>query len=97
MLEDSASVGVDGDANNDGSVDSGALYVYERKDQTWSPRAYLKAPNTGADDRHGDSLALSSDGKTLVVGTNQEDSAAQGIGGNQIDNSAAASGAVYVY
>lgn len=97
VFEDSNAVGVDGDPNNNGAVDSGALYVYVRDGQVWSPRSYLKAPNTGADDRHGDSLALSHDGTTLVVGTNLEDSAAQGLGGDQSDNSAIWSGAVYVY
>ena len=97
VLEDSAAVGVDGDGDNNGAVDSGALYVYERNGDSWSPRSYLKAPNPGLDDRHGDSLALSYDGSTLAVGTNLEDSAALGIGGTQSDNSAIWSGAVYVY
>ena len=37
-----------------------------RSGNTWSQQAYLKASNTGADDKFGRSVALSGD--TLVVG-----------------------------
>ena len=57
--------------------------------------AYVKASNTGAGDYFGYSVALSGD--TLAVGALNEDSAATGIGGNQADNSAGDSGAVYVF
>ncbi len=57
--------------------------------------AYVKASNTGADDRFGYSVALSGD--TLAVGAYFEDSNATGVGGNQADNSAGNSGAVYVF
>ena len=57
--------------------------------------AYLKASNTGADDLFGVSIALSGD--TLAVGTQHEDSNATGVGGNQADNSAHGSGAVYLF
>ena len=42
-------------------------------------------------------MGLSSDGNTLTVGAISEDSAATGIEGNQSNNSAAGSGAVYVF
>ncbi len=57
-------------------------------------KAYLKASNTEAGDRLGDSVALSGD--TLVVGAGDEDSNATGVNGNESDNSAALSGAAYV-
>ncbi len=57
---------------------------------------YVKAPNTDAGDRFGDSVALSADGDTLAVGATGEDSGATGIGGDQADNLALRSGAVYV-
>jgi AICAR transformylase/IMP cyclohydrolase PurH len=34
----------------------------------WSQQAYVKASNTDASDRFGDSVALSDDGNTLAVG-----------------------------
>ncbi len=56
--------------------------------------AYVKASNTGADDQFGTSVSLSGD--TMVVGALSEDSNATGVDGDQADNSAIASGAVYL-
>ena len=58
---------------------------------------YVKASNTQAYDYFGTTLSLSGDGHTLAVGANSEDSNATGIGGDQNDNSAGRSGAVYVF
>ena len=57
----------------------------------------MKASNSGSDDIFGLSLALSGDGNTLAVGAYAEDSASEGIGGDQADNSAIDAGAVYLY
>jgi hypothetical protein len=57
----------------------------------------VKASNTGAYDWFGGSLSLSSDGNTLAVGANFEDSNATGIGGDDNNNLATDSGAVYVF
>ena len=69
--------------------------------------AYIKASNAeaadhfgcgGALDGHtGNSVAISADGNTMAVGSHQESSGAQGINGNQNNNDAYASGAVYVF
>jgi len=59
--------------------------------------AHIKGSNTGAIDLFGESVALSADGTTLAVGAPGEASAATGINGNQADNSAFLSGAVYVF
>ena len=59
-----------------------------------SQQAYLKASNTAAFDFFGP-VAVSGD--TLVVGASSEDSNASGVNGNQLDNSATNSGAVYVF
>jgi trimeric autotransporter adhesin len=53
---------------------------------------YFKASNTDEDDIFGNALALSGDGDTLVVSAIGEDSA----GGNQDDDTASRTGAVYV-
>jgi len=55
---------------------------------------YLKASNTDRDDGFG-TVALSGD--TLAVGAPNEDSNATGVNGNQANNSAVNSGAVYVF
>ena len=58
---------------------------------------YFKASNTGEIDEFGASVALSGDGNTLAVGAHTEDSIAIGVGGNQMDDSLDAAGAVYVF
>jgi hypothetical protein len=93
--EDSAATGVNGNESDDSVVDSGATYVFRRAGGEWSQHAYVKASNTGADDRFGGSIALSGD--TLAVGAVREDSAATGLNGSQADDNAVNSGAVYVF
>jgi hypothetical protein len=95
-LEEGSGTGVNPPANNSASS-AGAAYVFTRSGSTWSQQAYVKASNTGVDDQFGYSVALSADGNKLAVGAPFEDSNATGVGGNQADNSASSSGAVYVY
>jgi len=58
---------------------------------------YFKASNTGANDRFGRQVAASADGSTIAVSAEGEDSNATGMDGDQANNSAPNSGAVYVY
>ena len=58
-------------------------------------QGYLKASNTNANDQFGYLVAFSGD--TLVVGAPQEGSNATGVNGDQTNNNAANSGAVYVF
>ena len=95
--EDSNAVGIGGDDDNNSISSSGATYVFSRNGTTWTQQAYVKASNTGAYDWFGGSLSLSSDGNTLAVGANFEDSNAMGIGGDDNNNLATESGAVYVF
>ena len=96
LLEGSSAIGVGGD-QSDNSVSSGAAYIFRRSGATWSQESYVKSPNTGLSDRFGQSVALNSDGSTLAVGADLEDSSATGVGGDQSDNSESQSGAVYLY
>lgn len=93
--EGSAVRGVGGDPTNNGARLSGAVFVFTRSAAGWTQEAYLKASNTDTMDAFGESLAL--DGNTLVVGANLEDSAARGVNGDQENNEASSSGAVYVF
>ena len=70
-----------------GAEQSGPLTI----DPTFSPQAYRKASNTGADDSFGFSVTVSGD--TVVVGEPDDDSNATGINGNGGNNSATNSGA----
>ncbi len=74
---------------------SGAAYVFVRVGGAWTQQAYLKASSPDAGDAFGTSLSLAGD--TLAVGAPGEASRATGIGGNELDNGAPASGAVYVF
>lgn len=96
-FEDSAATGINGDENDDSAENSGAAYVFIRSDGIWLQQAYLKASNTDIEDSFGFPVSLSSDGNTLVTAARLEDSAATGINGNQSDNQATDSGAVYVF
>lgn len=96
--EDSNSNIIDGSETDNSTPSAGAVYVFSRSGSTWSQQAYVKASNSDPDDDFGRSVSLSADGNTLVVGAIGEESDANGIGGDQSDNSIAAdAGAVYVY
>ncbi|HSG65816.1 MAG TPA: hypothetical protein VLD39_12485, partial [Gammaproteobacteria bacterium] len=105
-FESSGATGVGGDQGDDSVPQAGAVYVFTRSGNSWRQEAYLKASNTGRagqgddfgdGDQFGYSIALSGDGRTLAVGAIAEDSAARGIDGDQSDDSAISSGAVYLF
>jgi len=95
--EASNATGVGGDQIDNSTDVSGAVYLFRFDGTTWSQQAYVKAPNTGADDGFGGAVALSADGATVAVGAHFEASNATGINGDQSDNSASFAGAVYLY
>lgn len=93
--ESSSSTGVNQDPDNTDAPSSGAVYVFDKDGAgDWAQTAYIKASNTESGDLFGIGLSLSADGRTLAVGANAEDSA---DAGDQADNSAGTSGAVYVF
>src|SRR5581483_6700852 len=96
-LEDSKATGLDGDQTDPSAEDSGAVYVYMRDGNSWSPAAYVKATNTQAAAEFGIAVALNGDGKVLAVVATKEDGG--GTGTNPKAEAAAAkdSGAAYVY
>ncbi|MGB7932931.1 MAG: cadherin-like beta sandwich domain-containing protein, partial [Gammaproteobacteria bacterium] len=93
--EASNATGVDGDQDDNTLVNAGAVYMFTRSGAAWTQQAYIKASNTGSNDVFGWSLALF--GETLAVGAAGEASSASGINGNQNDDSAPFTGAVYVF
>ncbi len=95
--EESTAKGIDGNQAGSGAPLSGAVYIFTRSALVWKQQAYVKASNTSASDSFGIAVALSSDGNTLAVGAHYEASSATGVNGDQADNTAPLSGAVYVF
>jgi len=96
-LEDSNTTGIDGNQADNSSSFAGAAYIFDRSGSTWSQGAYIKASNTDAGDQFGLSVSLSFDGSRLAVGAHLEDSEATTIDGDENNNNADASGAVYLF
>lgn len=97
QLEDSAAQGINAEQDDETAQEAGAVYLFTRNGVTWTQNAYVKGSNTESYDEFGSSIALSRDGKLMAVGARNEDSAATGINGDQNDNSAHESGAVYLF
>ncbi|MEP6959306.1 MAG: FG-GAP repeat protein, partial [Nitrospirota bacterium] len=93
--EASNATGINGNQADNSAPNSGAVYVFTRTNGVWTQQAYLKASNTNAQDEFGHSLDFSGD--TLVVAAHGEASKATGVNGDQTDNTAPDSGAVYVF
>ena len=77
--------------------ESGAVYLYTRVDGDWTQQAYVKASNAQSGDEFGSAVALSGDGRIMAVAAHNEDSSARGLNGDQADDSASDSGAVYMF
>ncbi len=78
------------------------VYSYESYDGTdevgsWTEANRIRAPNPDSYDMFGRTVSLSRDGNTLAVGAAGEDSASFENGGDETDNSAESSGAVYLF
>jgi hypothetical protein len=95
--EDSSAVGIDGDEADNSASSAGAVYLFARGEAGWSQQAYIKASNSEESDRFGTSIALSGRGDLLAVGAINESSSAVGIDGDDSDNFAPYSGAVYLF
>jgi hypothetical protein len=79
---------------------SGAAYVFIRSGGTWSQQAYLKPSNTEFQDAFGVHLAVSDDGRTLLVGSLDEDCSARGVNAGACDRDQdddLSMGAAYVF
>ncbi|WP_133493564.1 integrin [Alcanivorax sp. 24] len=95
--DDSNATTIGGDESDNSEDEAGAVYVFTRTGTSWTQQAYIKASNTDAGDHFGYVTALASDGNTLAVASTSESSSAKGIDGDESDNSASKSGAVYIF
>ena len=93
--EDSAAIGVNGDAKDDSLGNAGAAYVFVKRPGGWEQQAYLKASNTGRGDEFGATVAVFGD--TVVISAIREDSSATTVNGNQGNDDLGDSGALYVF
>jgi len=91
LSSDGATLLVGGDLNTTGAAD---VFVHGA---TWTPQAHLVANNAEVNDNFGFSVALSADGNLAGIGAVTEASASRGIDGDGTDNSAASSGAAYLF
>src|SRR5438876_735819 len=76
---------------------SGAVYVFVRSGNTWTQQAFIKSSNPGKEDWFGSRLTLSGDGNTLAAGAQVQNGGTKGINGDQKDQSAEDTGAVYFF
>jgi hypothetical protein len=97
IYEASNAQGIGGQQDDNSAGEAGAVYFFTRDGTEWTQEAYVKGSNSEAFDQFGGALAISADGRTMLVGARGEDSAAQGANGDQADNSVDESGAVYVF
>lgn len=94
--EDSAATGIDGDQSDNSRSDAGAAYVFERDvNGRWAQVAYVKASNTSDNHAFGSAVALR--GNVFAAGAPSERSSATGVNGDELDDSAAGSGAAYLF
>lgn len=109
--ESSNAKGMNGDEGDTSLTGAGAVFVFKRDNSMWSQQNYVKPGNPDMNDRFGTSVSLSGDGKTMAVGAHRESgrgyasasstsSSASSLADGELDqsdNSAEASGAVYLY
>ena len=79
-LEDNSAQGINGNERAGMADEAGAAWLFSRSGDRWTQRAYVKGDNTKRRDEFGSSLAVSRDGRTLVVGSRLQGDRADGAG-----------------
>jgi len=83
------SVSISGDGNtaivgayleDTGGTDTGSAYIFTRSGTTWSEQQKIQASDKQVSDRFGNSVSISSDGNTAIVGAYLEDTGGNGAG-----------------
>ncbi len=108
--EQSNSVGIGSNENNNDADKSGAVYVFSRdidwedksytdNQSPWKQQEYIKASNAEGLDKFGESISLSNDGSILAVGASTEKNDIKGIwqATDFTDNNASEVGAAYIF
>jgi hypothetical protein len=63
-----------------GANDAGAAYIFTRSGSTWSQQAKIQASDKEASDQFGNSVSISGDGDTVIVGAYAEDTGDTNVG-----------------
>lgn len=71
--EDSAATTVNGNQTDESIMSGGAAYAYNRVNTTWLQQAYVKPSSIDFGDSFGRAMALSRDGRILVIAAPGED------------------------
>lgn len=95
--EDSAARGIDDYQATGKVIDSGAVYIFDLKDNYWQEVAYIKASNSSANDWFGYDVALNEKANILAVGATHQNAATLDMSDQSIDEKSKKSGAVYVF
>jgi uncharacterized cupredoxin-like copper-binding protein len=108
--EQSNSVGIGSNENNNDADKSGAVYVFSRdidwedksytdNQSPWKQQEYIKASNAEGLDKFGESISLSNDGSILAVGASKEKNDIKGIwqATDFTNNNASEVGAAYIF
>ena len=83
------SVSISGDGNtvlvgayaeDTGDTNAGAAYIFTRSGTSWSQQAKIQSSDIEAADSFGNSVSISSDGNTVLVGASSEDTGATEAG-----------------
>jgi hypothetical protein len=73
LSDDGTTIAI-GDSLDDASFsNAGAAYIFTKSGSTWSQQAKIMSSDLAAGDNFGVSVGLSSDGNTLIVGADTED------------------------
>ena len=59
---------------------AGAAYIFTRSGSSWSQQAKIQASNASSDDYFGESVSISDDGNTAIIGAPYEDSGGSNAG-----------------
>jgi len=94
--EDSAAIGIDGDATNNSAAESGAAYVFTRSGSGWKQEVFIKASNVDAGDSFGGALDFDDQGRTLAVSSSLEDGSDVGVSGDA-DEALTNAGAAFLF
>lgn len=96
-LDNSVGNTINGPATQGGGFMNGAAYVFRKSAAGWALEAFIKSSNNGDQHRFGESLSLSGDGNTLVVGAPNENGGSTGVDGDKLNTGGTHSGAAYVF